>query len=87
MSRNEVTKMKQLSLVYQEPITESPITHTATQKKSRYKLSKLGEQRLYSLILLIISIVVTIISKDLTLSVLLIPLAIGLLFSKKVHIN
>ena len=79
--------MKQLSLAYQEPFIEPPITHTAAQKKSRYKLSKLGEQRLYSLILLIISIVVPIISKDLTLSVLLIPLAVGLLFSKKVHIN
>jgi len=54
--------MKQLLLAYQEPITESLITHTVTQKKSRYKLSKLGEQRLYSLILLLISIVVPVLT-------------------------
>lgn len=77
--------MKQLALVYQA--IEPPITHTVAQKKSRYKLSKLGEQRLYSLILLIISIVVPILTSDLTASIFLFPLALGLFLSKKVHMN
>ena len=79
--------MKQLSLEYQEPLTEPLIMHTVAQKKSRHKLSKLGEQRLYSLILLLISIVVPVLTYDLTVSLFLLPLSIALLFSKKIHIN
>lgn len=77
--------MKQLALVYQA--TEPPITHTATRKTTRHKLSALGKQRVSALILLSISIVVPILTSDLTASIFLFPLALGLFLSKKVHMN
>ena len=79
--------MKQLALVYQEPCIEPPITHTATRKKSNRKLSLLGKQRVSALILIVISIIIPVITYDLTASFFLLPLSIALLFSKKIHIN
>ena len=77
--------MTQLALVYQ-PI-EPPITHTVTHKATGYKLSALGKQRISALILLAISIIIPILTTDLTASLFLLPLSISLLFSKKIHIN
>ena len=74
--------MKQLLLAYQEPCIEPSITHTATRK-----LSMLGRQRVSALILLAISIIIPLLTYDLTASLFLLPLSIALLFSKKIHIN
>ena len=79
--------MKQLAIAYQEPCTEPSITHTEARKKSRHKLSMLGRQRVSALILIVISIIIPILTTDLTASLFLLPLSIALLFSKKIHIN
>ena len=79
--------MKQLAIVYQEPCTEPSIMHIQTRKTSSHKLSLLGKQRISALILLVISIIIPILTTDLTASLFLLPLSISLLFSKKIHIN
>ena len=79
--------MKQLAIAYQEPFTEPPITHIQTHKTSNRKLSVLGRQRISALILLAISIIIPVLTYDLTASLFLLPLSIALLFSKKIHIN
>ena len=79
--------MTQLALVYQETYIQPPITHTVTRKATSYKLSALGKQRISALILLAISIIIPILTTDLTASLFLLPLSISLLFSKKIHIN
>ena len=79
--------MKQQVLVYQEPCVEPPITHTVTHKSTSRNLSALGKQRVSALILLAISIIIPILTTDLTASLFLLPLSIALLFSKKIHIN
>ena len=79
--------MKQLAIAYQEPCTEPSIMHIQTRKTSSHKLSLLGKQRISALILLAISIIIPILTTDLTASLFLLPLSIALLFSKKIHIN
>ena len=79
--------MKQLAIAYQEPCTEPSITHIQTHKTSSHKLSLLGKQRVSALILLAISIIIPILTTDLTASLFLLPLSLSLLFSKKIHIN
>lgn len=79
--------MKQLAIAYQEPCTEPSIMHIQTHKTSSHKLSLLGKQRVSALILLAISIIIPILTTDLTASLFLLPLSISLLFSKKIHIN
>ena len=79
--------MKQLAIVYQEPCTEPSIMHIQTRKTSSHKLSLLGKQRVSALILLAISIIIPVLTYDLTASLFLLPLSISLLFSKKIHIN
>ena len=79
--------MKQLAIAYQEPCTEPSIMHIQTRKTSSHKLSLLGKQRVSALILLAISIIIPILTTDLTASLFLLPLSISLLFSKKIHIN
>lgn len=79
--------MKQLSLAYQETLIEPSITRTEARKKSRHKLSMLGRQRVSALILIVISIIIPVLTYDLTASLFLLPLSIALLFSKKIHIN
>ena len=79
--------MKQLAIAYQEPCTEPSIMHIQTRKTSSHKLSLLGKQRISALILLAISIIIPILTTDLTASLFLLPLSISLLFSKKIHIN
>ena len=79
--------MKQLAIVYQEPCTEPSIMHIQTRKTSSHKLSLLGKQRVSALILIVISIIIPVLTYDLTASFFLLPLSIALLFSKKIHIN
>ena len=79
--------MKQLVIAYQEPCIEPSIMHIQTHKTSSHKLSLLGKQRVSALILLAISIIIPILTTDLTASLFLLPLSISLLFSKKIHIN
>ena len=77
--------MTQLALVYQ-PI-EPPITHTVTHKATGYKLSAIGKQRISALILACISIVIPVLTADLTLSIVLLPLALVLLITKQLHMT
>ena len=79
--------MRQQVLAFQEPCTEPSIMHIQTRKTSSHKLSLLGKQRVSALILLVISIIIPILTTDLTASLFLLPLSIALLFSKKIHIN
>ena len=79
--------MRQQVLAYQETCIETPITHTVAHKTASRKLSAIGKQRISALILLVISIVLPILTTDLTASLFLLPLSISLLFSKKIHIN
>jgi len=79
--------MTQLALVYQEPRIQPPITHTVTHKAKPYKLSLIGKQRILALILACISIVVPALTTDVTMSIVLLPLAIGLLFSRQLHMT
>ena len=60
--------MKQLAIAYQEPCTEPSIMHIQTHKTSSHKLSVLGRQRISALILLAISIIIPILTTDLTAS-------------------
>ena len=77
--------MTQLALVYQ-PI-EPPITHTVTRKATSYKLSLIGKQRISALILACISVIIPVLTADVTMSIILLPLALGLLFSKQLHMQ
>ena len=77
--------MTQLALVYQ-PI-EPPITHTVTHKATGYKLSAIGKQRISALILACISVIIPVLTADVTMSIILLPLALGLLFSKQLHMQ
>lgn len=79
--------MTQLALVYQETYIQPPITHTVTRKAKPYKLSVIGKQRISALILMCISIVIPVFTADITLSIILLPLALGLLFSKQLHMQ
>ncbi len=79
--------MKQLSLAYQEPFIKPSTTHIQTRKSSSHKLSLLGRQRVSALILIVISIIIPVLTYDLTVSLFLLPLSIALLFSKKIYIN
>lgn len=79
--------MKQLAIAYQEPCTEPSIMHIQTRKTSSHKLSLLGKQRISALILMCISIVIPVFTADITLSIILLPLALGLLISKQLHMQ
>ena len=79
--------MKQLAIAYQEPCTEPSITHIQTHKATGYKLSPIGKQRISALILVCISIVIPVLTADATMSIMLLPLALGLLFSKQLHMT
>ena len=79
--------MKQLAIAYQEPCTEPSIMHIQTRKATGYKLSPIGKQRISALMLMCITIVIPVFTADITLSIILLPLALGLLFSKQLHMQ
>lgn len=58
-----------------------------THKTKRYTITPIGLQRVNALVLIAISIVIPLLTADITLSIVLLPLALGLLFAKQLHMT